>query len=79
MEPSFVPATALLCDFCNDPSVVRSYAAAPVVLKVDDIALFLRQQVGGMLDLFTVDRRKPLGRAFQPVLFSLGHMRMPAW
>lgn len=40
MEPSFVPATALLCDFCNDPSVVRSYAAAPVVLKVDDIALY---------------------------------------
>lgn len=37
-NPIFRPN--LLCDFCNNPHVVRSYDAAPIVMKMAEAVLY---------------------------------------
>lgn len=40
MEEHMIVSPLLLCDFCNDPAVARSYRAAPVTMKVKQDVLY---------------------------------------
>lgn len=40
MDHKSVPNPTLLCDFCDSPDVVRSYDAAPVVMKMANADLY---------------------------------------
>jgi hypothetical protein len=40
MEEHVIVLTSLLCDFCNDPAITRSYRTAPVTMKVKHDVLY---------------------------------------